>query len=113
MKKLLLFLLGAAIMELLAMEVKMFHLPPSASIYFGSAAAVLVFLALWEKPNPDERDRMISWRSSHYAFLSVTTVLSGILIYQTLSHVVEPWTILSIMALAAGKFIGRWVEEKK
>ncbi len=113
MKKLLLFLLGAAVMEVLAMEVKMFHLPPSASLYFGSAAAVLVFLALWEKPNPDERDRMISWRSSHYAFLSVATVLSGILIYQTLSYVVEPWTILSIIALVAGKLFGRWFEDNK
>lgn len=113
MKKLLLFLLGATVMELIAMEVKMLHLPAGASIYFGISAAILVFLALWEKPNPDERDRMIAWRSSHYAFLSVATVLSGILIYQTLSHVVEAWTILSIITLVAGKLVGRWVEHKK
>lgn len=100
--------MGAAVMGLLAMEVKVMHLPSVASIYFGAGASMLVLVALWEKPNPDERDRIISWRSSHYAFLTVATVLTGILIYQTLSRVVEPWTIISILALAAGKLFGRW-----
>lgn len=113
MKKLLLVSFGAIVMELLAMEVNVMHLPSTSSVVFGLIAAVLVVVAVWEKPKADERDEAITWRSSHIAFLSGTSVLAGILAYQTISHVVEPWTLISLGSLILGKIIGRAVTARR
>lgn len=113
MKKLILFALGALLMEILAMNVKAMHLPSAAGRDFGVLAAILMLLALFEKPNPDERDRQITWQSSHYAFLTVSMVLTGALIYQVISRSVEVWTIVGIGALIVGKIIGRFISERR
>lgn len=112
MRKLLLISLGAIAMEVLAMEVKVMHLPSVWSVIFGILAVVCVVVVLFEKSNPDEREQAIAYRSSHIAFLSVATVLTGILLYQTLSRVVEPWTLAAIAALVFGKIIGNYLAQR-
>ncbi|MBI3957127.1 MAG: hypothetical protein HY340_04035 [Candidatus Kerfeldbacteria bacterium] len=107
MKKLLVLILGAAVLEILAMEVDIMNLPQSASIPLGIIAALLLLAAFWEKAKPDERDRMLTWRSSHIAFLSVSTVLAGILAYQTMNHEIQFWLIVALAALVLGKLFGR------
>lgn len=109
MKKLLCIIIGAAILEVIAMEAKLMELPETAGVILGVLAAALAFLAVIEKPKPDERDTMLAWRSSHIAFLSVSTVLIGILIYQTIAHAVDAWLIIAVAALLIGKVAGRIV----
>lgn len=113
MRKLLWVAVGAIAMELLAMEVKVMHLPSVYSLYFGVVAVVLVAIALLEKPKPDERDQLIVYRSSHVAFLCVAAVLIGILLYQTISRAVEPWTLVAIVSLVFGKLIGRYLTGRR
>ncbi len=113
MRKLLLIATGAIIVEVLSMQVKVMHLPTRLGRDFGIIAALLVLAAVWEKAKPDERDRTITWSSSHVAFLSVATVLVGILFYETLSGAVQPTTLYAIVALLGGKIIGRYLAQRK
>lgn len=113
MKKLLLVSVGAVVMELLAMEVTVMRLPAMSGIIFSLIAAALFVVAIWEKPKPDERDEKIIWQSSHIAFLAGTSVLAGILAYQTIYHIVEPWTLISLSTLILGKIIGRAVTARQ
>lgn len=112
MRKLFFVSLGAVAMELLAMEVKVMHLPSDLSLYFGLAAVGLVAVALFEKPKSDERDQHITYRSSHIAFLCVAAVLAGTLLYQTIARAVEPWTLVAMLSLVIGKLIGRILADR-
>ncbi len=112
MRKYIVVTIGAIGMELLAMEVPSMHLPDVWSLAFGMVAVILVAVALFEKPHPDERDEMIHYRSSHVAFLSVAAALTGILLYQTISRNVEPWTVVTMAALVIGKLAGRWFSQR-
>lgn len=109
MRKLLIIVSGAILVELLAMQVKVMHLPTRAGRDLGIVAALLVLLALWEKARPDERDQTITWYSSHIAYLCVSATLVGILLYQTLSGAVQPTTLYAVGALLVGKILGRWI----
>lgn len=113
MRRLILFVIAAVLLELLAMEIGMTPLPAMAGQIAGIGAVILVLVALWEKPKPDERDRMVTWRSSHIAFLVVSAVLAGVLLSQTLAHTVEPWTLVTIAALVLGKIVGRVMSERQ
>lgn len=113
MKKLLLFTLGAVIMQLLARNVQIMHLPPSASMYFGFATVGLTLAALWEKLKPDERDRQVTWQSSHIAFLGAAVVLTGVLLYQSAVGAVDPWLLAALGVLAVGKIAGRLMSERR
>lgn len=112
MRKLLIVSLGAIAMELVAMEVKVMHLPVVAGRGFGILAVILVAIALFEKPRSDERDQLITYRSSHVAFLCVAAVLTGTLLYQTLSQAVQPWTLLAVFSLVIGKLLGRYLSSR-
>lgn len=107
MRRFLIFILAAVLFELLAMTVRLEQLPGMAGVVFGAIAAVSLLASVWEKPKPDERDRLIVWRSSHIAFLSVATVLAGVLLYQTINHELDPWLLVTIGVLVIGKLVGR------
>ncbi|MBI3963514.1 MAG: hypothetical protein HY341_00795 [Candidatus Kerfeldbacteria bacterium] len=113
MRRLIVFVIAAVLLELLAMEIGMTPLPAMAGRFAGIAAAAFVLVALWEKSKPDERDRMVTWRSSHIAFLAVSAVLTGVLLSQTFAHAVEPWTVIAIGALIGGKIVGRIISERQ
>jgi hypothetical protein len=109
--KFLLFIIGAVVLELLAMSSDVMHLPSGVSQTAGVAAALLLIVAVWEKPKPDEREQQIAWRSSHYAFIAVSTVLAGTLAYQTINHAVDVWLLVAVGALVIAKLAGRlWAQ---
>lgn len=108
MRRYLSILFGGLLFELLAMSTPMMHLAPGFGWVFGVAGAALLLATIWEKPKPDERDNLITWRSSHVAFLAVSTVLIGVLAYQTLTHQLDYWLITAVGTLIFAKFFGRW-----
>lgn len=113
MRKLLIISIAAIVLELVAMETDLMHLPSRTSIHFGVLAIALLMVALFDKPRPDERDQHITYRSSHIAFLTVSAVLLGTLLYQTLAQAVEPFTLVTILALVVGKIAGRLYSQRQ
>ena len=95
------------------MNVGVMHLPTAAGSNFGVVAAVLMLAALIEKPKPDERDRYITLYSSHVAFLSVAVLLTGVLVYQTLSGDVQIWTLAAMVVMIIAKIVGRLTGERR
>lgn len=113
MKKLFIITIAAILLELIAMEAELMQLPAGLGMVLGIAGIIGLVLALFDKARPDEREQVLTYQSSHVAFLTVAAVLLGILLYQTLQRSVEAWLVVTILALVIGKVGGRWYIQRK
>ena len=88
-----LFMPPAVVMMLLVMLI----------VLFGVFAALI-----WREKTHDEREVLLSQKAGRVAFLVGTTVLIIGIVYQELSHSLDPWLIYSLVFIILGKIIGYW-----
>lgn len=68
-----------------------------------SALFILFLSFFWRENSADEREKLHKYIAGRFAFLVGVGVLVVGVIFQTLSHEVDPWLIIALVAIVLSK----------
>ncbi len=68
---------------------------------------------LWRETVEDEREQLIRFIATRFAYTTVGSVLLIGTILQALSHAIDPWIPLALTSMVIAKIIGRWYAKER